>query len=158
MSKSSAASMRQSRLRWHPFTKDWHIDALFDVAINGTSRLRVFDRQGFVPARSGKIAWTAAYPREILAWPQRTVLGMRESSRFRQLRAIRQPHLRAIWPSHYQANIEHMTRTFTALALALSATSALAQDYNRQDLVRGLCQKDGCDEFRNPGCRPDPGD
>jgi hypothetical protein len=40
-----------------------------------------------------------------------------------------------------------MSRTFTALALALSATSALAQDYNRQDLVRGLCQKDGCDEF-----------
>jgi len=34
-----------------------------------------------------------------------------------------------------------------ALVLALSATSALAQDYNRQDLVRGLCQKDGCDEF-----------
>src|SRR3712207_9472898 len=27
------------------------------------------------------------------------------------------------------------------------STSALAQDYNRQDLVRGLCQKDGCDEF-----------
>src|SRR4051794_7699717 len=25
--------------------------------------------------------------------------------------------------------------------------SALAQDYNRQGLVRGLCQKDGCDEF-----------
>jgi len=23
----------------------------------------------------------------------------------------------------------------------------LAQDYNRQDIVRGLCQKDGCDEF-----------
>jgi hypothetical protein len=40
-----------------------------------------------------------------------------------------------------------MTRTSTALALALSASSALAQDYNRQDLVRGLCQKDGCDEF-----------
>ena len=40
-----------------------------------------------------------------------------------------------------------MTRTFTALALALCATSALAQDYNRQDLVRGLCQKNGCDEF-----------
>src|SRR5215212_8281858 len=34
-----------------------------------------------------------------------------------------------------------------ALVLVLSATSALAQDYNRQDLVRGLCQKDGCDEF-----------
>ena len=41
----------------------------------------------------------------------------------------------------------HMTRTLVALALALSATSALAQDYNRQDLVRGLCQKNGCDEF-----------
>src|SRR3982751_915652 len=40
-----------------------------------------------------------------------------------------------------------MTRTFIALTLALSSTSALAQDYNRQDIVRGLCQKDGCDEF-----------
>src|SRR3954471_10785688 len=40
-----------------------------------------------------------------------------------------------------------MTRTLVALALTLCATSALAQDYNRQDLVRGLCQKDGCDEF-----------
>jgi hypothetical protein len=40
-----------------------------------------------------------------------------------------------------------MIRTLVALALALSATSAVAQDYNRQDLVRGLCQKDGCDEF-----------
>src|SRR3954463_12574934 len=40
-----------------------------------------------------------------------------------------------------------MTRTSVALALTLSATSALAQDYNRQDLVRGLCQKDGCDKF-----------
>src|SRR5215210_5742870 len=40
-----------------------------------------------------------------------------------------------------------MTRTLVALALTLFATSALAQDYNRQDLVRGLCQKDGCDEF-----------
>src|SRR5215213_4529780 len=40
-----------------------------------------------------------------------------------------------------------MIRTFTALAFALSATSALAKDYNRQDLVRGLCQRDGCDEF-----------
>src|SRR3954465_5769602 len=34
-----------------------------------------------------------------------------------------------------------------ALALALSTAPALAQGYNRQDLVRGLCQKDGCDEF-----------
>src|SRR5215217_9592757 len=40
-----------------------------------------------------------------------------------------------------------MFRTVATLALALLATSALAQDYNRQDLVRGLCQKDGCDEF-----------
>src|SRR3954466_9832933 len=40
-----------------------------------------------------------------------------------------------------------MTRTLVALALTLCATSALAQDHNRQDLVRGLCQKDGCDEF-----------
>ncbi len=34
-----------------------------------------------------------------------------------------------------------------AFVLALFATSALGQDNNRQDLVRGLCQKDGCDEF-----------
>src|SRR3954471_17258024 len=40
-----------------------------------------------------------------------------------------------------------MTRTLAALALALSASPALAQDYNRQELVRGLCQKSGCDEF-----------
>src|SRR3954471_16966470 len=40
-----------------------------------------------------------------------------------------------------------MTRTLVALALTLCATSALAQDHNRQDLVRGLCQKAGCDEF-----------
>ena len=40
-----------------------------------------------------------------------------------------------------------MTSTLVALALTLSTSPALAQDYNRQDLVRGLCQKDGCDEF-----------
>src|SRR3712207_1211766 len=40
-----------------------------------------------------------------------------------------------------------MTPHLLALALALFTTSALAQDYNRQDLVRGLCQQDGCDEF-----------
>jgi len=33
------------------------------------------------------------------------------------------------------------------LALALFTSPVLAQDYDRQDLVRGLCQKDGCDEF-----------
>jgi len=40
-----------------------------------------------------------------------------------------------------------MTPHLSALLLALFTTSALAQDYNRQDLVRGLCQPDGCDEF-----------
>ena len=40
-----------------------------------------------------------------------------------------------------------MTRTLVALFLALATGPALAQDYNRQDVVRGLCQKDGCDEF-----------
>ena len=34
-----------------------------------------------------------------------------------------------------------------ALFLGLAAGPALAQDYNRQDIVRGLCQPDGCDEF-----------
>ncbi|ACL58685.1 hypothetical protein [Methylobacterium nodulans] len=33
-------------------------------------------------------------------------------------------------------------------ALLLLSTAATAQDYNRQDLVRGLCQPDGCDEFQ----------
>src|SRR3954451_9122315 len=49
-------------------------------------------------------------------------------------------------PACLGASNQH-TRTLVALCLALSATSALAQDYNRQDIVRGLCQKDGCDEF-----------
>src|SRR3982751_6098566 len=40
-----------------------------------------------------------------------------------------------------------MIHTIVASAFILSAASALAQDYDRQDLVRGLCQKDGCDEF-----------
>jgi hypothetical protein len=40
-----------------------------------------------------------------------------------------------------------MARHPLALALALSAAPAAAQDYNRTDLVRGLCQPDGCDEF-----------
>ena len=34
-----------------------------------------------------------------------------------------------------------------ALALALAGPAA-AQDYNQPEIVRGLCQKDGCDEFR----------
>ena len=40
-----------------------------------------------------------------------------------------------------------MTRTRVALFLALAGSPAIAQDYNRQDIVRGLCQQDGCDEF-----------
>ena len=40
-----------------------------------------------------------------------------------------------------------MTRTLVVLFLALPAGPALAQDYNRQEIVRGLCQPDGCDEF-----------
>src|SRR3954454_14091758 len=34
-----------------------------------------------------------------------------------------------------------------ALVLALSGPAS-AQDYTQPDIVRGLCQKDGCDEFR----------
>ena len=44
-------------------------------------------------------------------------------------------------------NREPMIRTVVALVLALGATSSVGQDSGRQDLVRGLCQKDGCDEF-----------
>ena len=36
----------------------------------------------------------------------------------------------------------------TAALFLLLAGPALAQDYNRADLVRGLCHKDGCDEFQ----------
>lgn len=32
-------------------------------------------------------------------------------------------------------------------AFVLAAVPAAAQDYNRADVVRGLCQPDGCDEF-----------
>jgi hypothetical protein len=39
-----------------------------------------------------------------------------------------------------------MLRPLTVLALVLSAP-ALAQTYTRSDIVRGLCQPDGCDEF-----------
>ena len=40
-----------------------------------------------------------------------------------------------------------MTRALIAFLFAALASPALAQDYNRQDIVRGLCQPDGCDEF-----------
>ena len=39
-----------------------------------------------------------------------------------------------------------MLRSFVALAFVLSAP-ALAQSYDRADIVRGLCRPDGCDEF-----------
>ncbi len=38
-------------------------------------------------------------------------------------------------------------RVLAAAALVLLTTPALAQEYNRPEIVRGLCQKDGCDEF-----------
>jgi hypothetical protein len=41
-----------------------------------------------------------------------------------------------------------MTPRLGTLLFALFATSAVAQDSNRQDIVRGLCQPDGCDEFK----------
>jgi hypothetical protein len=40
-----------------------------------------------------------------------------------------------------------------ALALALAGPAA-AQDYNQPDIVRGLCQKHGCDEFRVLSAEP----
>jgi hypothetical protein len=40
-----------------------------------------------------------------------------------------------------------------ALLLALAGPAA-AQDYNQPDIVRGLCQKDGCDEFRVLSAEP----
>ena len=39
-----------------------------------------------------------------------------------------------------------MLRSLIVLALVLS-TPALAQSYHRSDIVRGLCQPNGCDEF-----------
>src|SRR5205085_12610211 len=44
---------------------------------------------------------------------------------------------------------------FRLVALALVLTGpAAAQDYNQSDIVRGLCQKDGCDEFRVLSAEP----
>ncbi|MFC6775322.1 hypothetical protein [Methylobacterium gregans] len=40
------------------------------------------------------------------------------------------------------------------IAAALLAAPAVAQDYNRADLVRGLCQPNGCDEFRIVAIEP----
>src|ERR671916_3209681 len=38
-------------------------------------------------------------------------------------------------------------RTFFAAALLVLASPALAQGYSRPEIIRGLCQKNGCDEF-----------
>ncbi len=38
-------------------------------------------------------------------------------------------------------------RALSVAAALLVAAPALAQEYNRPGIVRGLCQKDGCDEF-----------
>src|SRR4051794_10843099 len=44
---------------------------------------------------------------------------------------------------------------FRLVALALVLTGpAAAQDYNQPDIVRGLCQKDGCDDFRVLSAEP----
>jgi hypothetical protein len=40
-----------------------------------------------------------------------------------------------------------MLRSFALSAALLAAGAALAQDHGREEIVRGLCQKDGCDEF-----------
>ena len=45
-------------------------------------------------------------------------------------------------------------RVRSLLAFTLLATAAVAQDYNRTDLVRGLCQPDGCDEFSLVAAEP----
>ena len=42
----------------------------------------------------------------------------------------------------------------SVLALALFTSPVFAQDYDRQDLVRGLCRQDGCDEFQVLDKRP----
>lgn len=36
----------------------------------------------------------------------------------------------------------------TAALVVVLTGPVIAQDYNRTDLIRGLCQKDGCDEFQ----------
>ncbi len=38
-------------------------------------------------------------------------------------------------------------RIAAAASLLMLAAPTLAQEYNRPEIVRGLCQKDGCDEF-----------
>jgi hypothetical protein len=42
----------------------------------------------------------------------------------------------------------------TILLLVLFSSPVLAETYNRADIVRGLCQPDGCDEFTVAGADP----
>src|SRR5918997_2063441 len=46
-----------------------------------------------------------------------------------------------------------MLKPVVALAVLLS-TPAVAQTYNRADIVRGLCRPDGCDEFAIQAASP----
>src|SRR5215212_2758157 len=54
-----------------------------------------------------------------------------------------------------------MQRWIITVSAVLVAGSAVAQSYSRADLVRGLCRKDGCDEFsiveKEPMARNDQG-
>jgi hypothetical protein len=56
--------------------------------------------------------------------------------------------------------VETMLKPLPLLALLVSG-SAFAQSYERADIVRGLCRKDGCDEFsildKQPVSRTDQG-
>jgi hypothetical protein len=47
-----------------------------------------------------------------------------------------------------------MTLRLVALAFAVLSSSAVAQDFNRPGLVRGLCQKDGCDDLEIISSQP----
>jgi hypothetical protein len=49
-------------------------------------------------------------------------------------------------------------RTLVAAALLVLASPALAQGYSRPEIIRGLCQKDGCDEFSVLGAERMRGD
>jgi hypothetical protein len=52
-----------------------------------------------------------------------------------------------IWWRPFLEISELGMRFLVAASLLTLATPAVAQDYTRPEIVRGLCQKDGCDEF-----------
>jgi hypothetical protein len=41
----------------------------------------------------------------------------------------------------------HRTAYTAALFVLAAAASAEGQTYHREDIVRGVCRKDGCDDF-----------